>query len=96
MNNSIKKKSLIEWANSDDACDIKKDGTIVSYHCTDNGIDELDYIIKRLRTLYASGGAVQKITIEPAQSVRNDTSSTSSELITGTKDALDRLTIRAT
>jgi hypothetical protein len=59
MNNLLK-----EWVCVDDACEIQEDGTIESFHCLDNGQDELEFIIERLRTLYASGGAVSKIVIE--------------------------------
>jgi hypothetical protein len=55
---------LKEWVRIDDACEIQEDGTIESFHCLDNGQDELEFIIERLRTLYASGGAVSKIVIE--------------------------------
>jgi len=69
MNNLLKENpekslNLIKWARGDDACEIQKDGKIVSYHCTDNGLDELEYIIDRLRTLYALGCTVQTLTIE--------------------------------
>jgi hypothetical protein len=52
------------WVRIDDACEIQEDGTIESYHCIDNGQDELEFIIQRLRSLYASGGAVSKIVID--------------------------------
>jgi hypothetical protein len=55
---------LKEWVRIDDACEIQGDGTIESFHCLDSGQDELEFIIERLRTLYASGGAVSKIVIE--------------------------------
>ena len=55
---------LKEWVRIDDACEGQEDGTIESFHCTDNGQEELEFIIERLRTLYASGGAVSKIVIE--------------------------------
>ncbi len=55
---------LKEWVRIDDACEIQEDGTIESFHCIDNGQDELEFIIQRLRSLYASGGAVSKIVIE--------------------------------
>ena len=58
MNEELKK-----WADQDDACDILEDGTIISYHCTDNGKDELELIISRLQSLYSSGGAVEYIKI---------------------------------
>ena len=56
-------KELIEWTSTDDSCEIQKDGTIESYHCTASGQEELEYIIDRLRTLYKAGGAVEKIVI---------------------------------
>jgi hypothetical protein len=59
MNNLLK-----EWVRVDDACEIQEDGTIESFHCIDNGQDELEFIIERLRSLYASGGAVSKIVID--------------------------------
>jgi|TARA_R110002167_G_scaffold100288_1_gene261961 hypothetical protein len=55
---------LKEWVRIDDACEIQEDGTIESFHCIDNGQDELEFIIERLRSLYASGGAVSKIVID--------------------------------
>jgi len=55
---------LKEWVRIDDACEILEDGTIESFHCIDNGQDELEFIIERLRSLYASGGAVSKIVID--------------------------------
>ncbi len=55
---------LKEWVRIDDACEIQEDGTIESFHCIDNGQDELEFIIQRLRSLYASGGAVSKIVID--------------------------------
>ena len=55
---------LKEWVRTDDACEIQEDGTIESFHCIDNGQDELEFIIERLRSLYASGGAVSMIVIE--------------------------------
>jgi beta-galactosidase GanA len=81
-------KKLIEWVNADDASEIQDD-KIVSYHCISSGVEELEYIITRLREVYAVGGAVSKITIESVPSQFP-------ELIPGTKDALDNITIRAT
>ena len=45
---------LKEWVRIDDACEIQEDGTIESFHCLDSGQDELEFIIERLRSLYAS------------------------------------------
>ena len=56
-------EKLIEWINKDDACDLLEDGRIISYHCVDNGKEELDLIISRLKSLYESGGAVESINI---------------------------------
>lgn len=56
-------KKLIEWIKKDDACDLLEDGRIISYHCVDNGKEELDLIISRLKSLYESGGAVESINI---------------------------------
>jgi len=84
-------KKLIEWVRVDDACEIQDD-KIVSYHCTSNGTEELEYIISRLRKVYDAGGAVSKITIKSATSATRVTP----ELISGTKEALDSITIRAT
>ena len=63
MNNLLK-----EWIRIDDACEVQEDGTIESFHCTDNGQEALEFIIERLRTLYAAGGAVQKIVIDELNS----------------------------
>jgi|TARA_R110002074_G_scaffold352133_1_gene523351 hypothetical protein len=59
---------LKEWVRIDDACEVQEDGTIESFHCTDNGQEELEFIIERLRALYAAGGAVQKIVIDELNS----------------------------
>lgn len=56
-------EKLIEWIKKDDACDLLEDGRIISYHCVDNGKEELDLIISRLKSLYESGGAVESINI---------------------------------
>ena len=58
-------KKLIEWAESDSACEIKEHGRIISYHDTSGGKEELEFIIARLREAYAAGGAVSSITIDP-------------------------------
>tara|TARA_R110002051_G_C8374212_1_gene444052 strand:+ start:51 stop:302 length:252 start_codon:yes stop_codon:yes gene_type:complete len=59
---------LKEWVRIDDACEVQEDGTIESFHCTNNGQEELEFIIERLRALYAAGGAVQKIVIDELNS----------------------------
>ena len=66
------KKELKEWVAQDDACDILEDGTIISYHCTDSGKDELELIISRLQSLYSSGGAVEYIKIQPTTKGKNN------------------------
>lgn len=59
-------KKLIEWAESDSSCEIKEHGRIISYHDTSGGVEELEFIIARLREVYEVGGAVSSITIDPA------------------------------
>ena len=63
---------LKEWVRIDDACEVQEDGTIESFHCTNNGQEELEFIIERLRALYAAGGAVQKIVIDDLNSTPDD------------------------
>ena len=59
----MEKNKLIEWVKKDDACDLLEDGRIISYHCIENGKEELEFIISRLKSLYESGGAVESINI---------------------------------
>ena len=63
--------SIDEWVRMDDACEKQSDGTIISYHCVDNGTDELEFIIERLRAVYNSGGAVQEIIIKKDCSIKS-------------------------
>ena len=52
------------WAAQDDAVDQLPDGTYEMYTDSSNGVEELEYIIRRLKEAYALGGGVSMIKIE--------------------------------
>jgi hypothetical protein len=56
--------TLEGWAMQDDAVDAVGDGTYEMYADSSNGIEELDFIIERLKEVYALGGGVSMIKIE--------------------------------
>ena len=58
------KSTLESWAAQDDAVDQVGDNEYEMYCDEHNGQEELDYIIKRLREVYALGGRVSMIKIE--------------------------------
>ena len=58
------KSTLESWAAQDDAVDQVGDSEYEMYCDEHNGQEELDYIIKRLREVYALGGGVSMIKIE--------------------------------
>jgi len=61
-------KELLEWVNFDDCCHIEKeDNQIISYHDTNpfDKEEEKRFILERIETLYAAGGAVETIHIVP-------------------------------
>ena len=53
---------LFKWVQQDDSCHVNQDMSITSYHDTSNGEDEMTFIIERIKSLYASGGAVETFT----------------------------------
>ena len=54
---------LEKLLSSDDAVDKVSEGQYEMYCDENNGQEELDYIIVRLKEIYATGGGVGKITI---------------------------------
>lgn len=57
----VTNKELDSWIAQDTAVSVTD--KIIMYSDTSNGEEELDYIIMRLKTLYAAGGAVSEIHI---------------------------------
>jgi len=57
-------KTLEGWAMQDDAVDAVGDGSYEMYTDEHNGQEELNYIIERLKEVYALGGGVSMIKIE--------------------------------
>jgi hypothetical protein len=61
-------KELLAWASFDDCCHVEKeDNRITSYHDTNpfDKEEEKRFILERIETLYAAGGAVETINIVP-------------------------------
>jgi len=72
-------KELQQWVDIDDACHIetiKGRHIIVSYHDTSNPELELPFIINRIKSLYAAGGAVETIHVIPETGLKLDRSIT--------------------
>lgn len=55
-------KKLFKWVQHDDACHVNQDMSITSYHDVLRGEDEMTFIIDRIKSLYASGGAIETFT----------------------------------
>lgn len=52
---------LFRWVSQDDSCCVNQDLSITSYHdptCQ----EEMEFIIKRIKSLYKAGGAVESFT----------------------------------
>ena len=56
--------TIEEWAAEDDAVEQNLDGSNDMYTDSSNGGEELEYIIRRLKEVYALGGEVSMIKIE--------------------------------
>ena len=56
--------SIEGWAAQDDAVEQNPDGSYDMYTDSSNGNEELNYIIERLKEVYALGGGVSMIKIE--------------------------------
>jgi len=88
-------KELQHWVDIDDACDIESirgRSVIVSYHDTSNPELELPFIIDRIKSLYAAGGAVEAIHIIPETGLKLNRSSTNHDDCQGIPD--DKLVIK--
>lgn len=52
---------LFKWVQQDDCCHVNQDLSVTSYH-DPNCKDEMEFIINRIKSLYAAGGAVETFT----------------------------------
>lgn len=82
-------EKLFKWIQQDDSCHVNQDLSITSYHDPDHQ-EEMEFIIERIKSLYAAGGAIESFTaVDTNNTVINiDCSEDSIDIVQPKSDAV--------